>query len=81
MPRMNKDGTRDYSYDKAYLKKPEQAANNRKRKAARYAMEKAGAVKKGDGKDVAHKRSLKSGGSNARNNLTVSSKSANRSKK
>jgi hypothetical protein len=42
-------------------------------------MEKDGKVSKGDGKDVAHKKPLAKGGSNKKSNLTVSSKSKNRS--
>jgi len=44
---------------------------------ARYAMEKAGRVKKGDGKTVEHKKPLSKGGSNGRKNLTTKSYSAN----
>ena len=44
-------------------------------------MEKVGAAKKGDGKDVDHIRPLKSGGTSARSNLRMRSRSANRSDK
>lgn len=44
---------------------------------ARYAMEKAGRVKKGDGKTVEHKKPLSRGGSNAKSNLATKSNSAN----
>jgi hypothetical protein len=54
MPRMNKDGTRDYSYDKQYQKGPAQKAKKQVRNADRYAAKKAGRVKPGDGKDVHH---------------------------
>lgn len=40
---------------------------------------KAGLVRKGDGKDVDHRRPLDKGGSNARINLRVMSRHANRS--
>lgn len=56
-----------------------QKKNRAKRNAARREMEKAGKVSKGDGKDVAHKKPLAKGGSNKKSNLTVSSKSKNRS--
>jgi len=56
-----------------------QKKNRAKRNAARREMEKAGKVSKGDGKDVAHKKPLAKGGSNEKSNLTVSSKSKNRS--
>ena len=42
-------------------------------------MEKTGAVRKGDGKDVDHKQPLSKGGSNARGNLRVQDESENRS--
>lgn len=53
---------------------------NAARKRARRKLEKTGAVKKHDGKEVDHKKMVKSGGSNARSNLRVTSKSANRRK-
>lgn len=42
-------------------------------------MEQDGRVSKGDGKEVDHKRPLSKGGSNSKGNLSVKSKSANRS--
>lgn len=70
---------RDYKKEYAeYHSKPAQKKKRAQRNAARDKMEAAGRVKKGDGKDVAHKKSLKSGGSNATSNLKVSSKKANR---
>ena len=62
-----------------YHSKPNQKKNRAKRNAARSAMEKAGKVKKGDGKDVAHKKPLSKGGSNEKSNLKVTSRSKNRS--
>lgn len=50
------------------------------RHRARRKLEKEGRVSKGDGKDVDHKRSLKSGGSNSTKNLKVTSQKSNRSK-
>lgn len=56
--------------------KPKRAARNR----ARLVMEKAGLVKKGDGKDVDHKKPLSKGGAMTdRSNLRVRSEHANRS--
>ena len=71
---------RDYrkEYDN-YHSKPEQKKNRAKRNAARAVMEKAGKVKKGDGKDVAHKKPLSKGGSNKKSNLKEASASKNRS--
>lgn len=62
-----------------YHSKPKQKKNRAKRNAARATMAKAGKVSKGDGKDVAHKKALSKGGSNKKSNLTVQSKSKNRS--
>ena len=45
----------------------------------RKMMEEGGKVKKGDGKDVAHKKPLAKGGSNKKSNLKVASASKNRS--
>lgn len=62
-----------------YHSKPEQKKNRAARNAARAAMEKDGKVHKGDGKDVNHKKPMAKGGSNAKSNLSVTSKSKNRS--
>ena len=62
-----------------YQSSPKQRKNNDKRKAARRLMEKEGRVKKGDGKDVAHKKPLAKGGSNKKGNLKVTSQAKNRS--
>ena len=62
-----------------YQSSPKQRRNNDKRKAARRLMEKEGKVKKGDGKDVAHKKPLAKGGSNKKGNLKVANRSKNRS--
>jgi hypothetical protein len=72
--------TRNYrsEYDN-YQGKPEQIKNRAERVKARRMMEKTGAVTKGDGKDVDHKRPLRSGGTTTKSNLRVRSKSANRS--
>ena len=71
---------RDYKKEyKEYHSKPEQKANRAKRNAARATMVEAGRARKGDGKDVDHKRPLKRGGGNGTSNLRVVSKSTNRS--
>ena len=71
---------RDYKKEyENYQGTPEQIANRAKRNAARREMEKAGVVRKGDGKDVDHKQPLSKGGSNARSNLRVQDESENRS--
>ena len=53
--------------------KKQRAENNK----ARRVMEKAGKVHKGDGKDVAHKNNRTS--NNSKSNLSVQTKSKNRS--
>lgn len=80
MPRMNKDGTRDYSYDKQYEKSPKQLKANEERTQARRILSKEGKVAKFDGKDVDHIKPVSKGGSNSRSNLRAISKSSNRSK-
>lgn len=60
-----------------YNAKPEQKKRRAQRNAARAKMEKAGKVRKGDGKDVAHKDNNTA--NNSRSNLSVQSKARNRS--
>jgi hypothetical protein len=70
---------RDYraEYDK-YQGTAEQKKNRAARNAARAKLMKAGKVKKGDGKDVAHKVAFDKGGSN-KTGVRVESASKNRS--
>jgi len=79
MPYMT-NGKRDYrkQYDN-YDGQPAAKKARAKRNAARSMMEQDGRVSKGDGKEVDHKRPLSKGGSNSKDNLSVKSKSANRS--
>ena len=65
-------------YDR-YQGQPEQIENRAMRNAARRAMEKKGAVSKGDGKDVDHKTPIAKGGGNGNGNLRAVPKSVNRS--
>lgn len=65
-------------HGKTYQSRPEQKKNRAARARARYKLEKEGKVRKGDGKDVAHKRPISKGGSNARSNLSVQSQKKNR---
>ena len=60
-----------------YHGRPEQIKKRDSRNAARNALLKTGAVKKGDGKDVAHKNGNPK--DNRRTNLAVQPKSQNRS--
>lgn len=72
--------TRDYKREyRNYRGNPTQIANRASRNAARAKMVKAGAAHKGDGKDVDHKDSNPR--HNARSNLRMSSKAANRSRR
>ena len=64
-------------YD-SYHSKPEEKKRRAKRNAARRTAAKAGKVSKGDGKDIDHKRPLSKGGTNAKSNTRVRSRSANR---
>lgn len=74
--------TRDYKKEYAeYHGKPEQVQNRAERVKARRMMEKTGAVTKGDGKDVDHKKPLRSGGTTTKSNLRVRSVKANRGDK
>jgi hypothetical protein len=70
---------RDYGKEyRTYHAKPEQKKNRAQRNAARRELMSAGRVHKGDGKDVDHKKPIRSGGSNAPSNLRVTPKSKNR---
>lgn len=71
---------RDYKKEyENYHSKPEQKKNRAKRNKARSEAMNDGRVKKGDGKDVDHKKPLSKGGSNHKSNTRVVSKSTNRS--
>ena len=61
-----------------YQSKPEQKKKRAQRNKARRMMEKEGLVKKGDGKDVHHKKPMRSGGTSSRKNLSVTSRKKNR---
>lgn len=68
---------RDYKKEyKDYHGKPKQIAERAKRNAARASKD----LKKGDGKEVDHKKPISKGGSNAKSNLRVVTKTANRRK-
>jgi len=71
---------RDYSKERKYDSKPEVKARRAARNRARYKLMKEGKVRKGDGKDVDHKKPLSKGGSTTkRSNMRVSSAKKNRS--
>ena len=70
---------RNYKEEWKDAKARGEGADNAQRHRARYEMEKAGKVRKNDGKDVGHKTAIKRGGTNAPSNLKVQSVSENRS--
>ena len=79
MPFM-KNGKRDYKREVAlYTSKPEVKKKRAEQNAARRIMVEKGLARKGDGKDVDHKKALSHGGTNAVSNLRVVSASKNRS--
>ena len=79
MPFM-KNGKRDYKRENLlYNSKPEQIKNRTERTQARRDAIADGTVKKGDGKDLDHKKPLSKGGSNSKSTLRVTSASENRS--
>lgn len=61
-----------------YNSTEEQKKNRAARNKARAAAVKKGSASKGDGKDVGHKKALKSGGSKSTSNTRVQSRSSNR---
>jgi hypothetical protein len=81
MPYMT-NGKRDYSKELAWEKKngKKRQTDRVKRNAARSMMEQEGIFKKGDVKQVDHKKTLKNGGSNDRSNLRVVSAKTNATK-
>lgn len=62
-----------------YQGKPEQIKNRSQRNQARQAMEDKGKVRKGDGKDVDHRKPISKGGTNVMSNLRALTASDNRS--
>jgi len=64
--------------NRTYDARPEMIERRSSNNKARAIMMKAGKVRKGDKKDVAHKVALDKGGSTERSNLTVQSQKKNR---
>jgi hypothetical protein len=64
--------------DNEYQARPEQVAKRVARNKARREALREGIVKKGDGKDIDHKKMLDSGGSNAKSNRRVVDAEENR---
>lgn len=75
---MTKSTPRKLEYQKAYNARPEEVAKRVKNNAARREAIKDGRVRVGDGKDVAHKKSLENGGTNAKGNTVVQDRATNR---
>lgn len=75
---MTKSTKRKLEYQKAYNARPEEVKKRVANNAARRELMKEGKVRVGDGKDVAHKKSLENGGTNAKGNLAVQSRTENR---
>ena len=74
------EAKRDYKMEyRNYHGKPKQKRERAARTRARELMKKKGRAKVGDGKDIDHKKPIRSGGSNGINNLRARGKSANRS--
>lgn len=73
-----KNATADSIRQRKYNSSEEQKTRRAQRNAARRKMEKAGKVRKGDGKDVDHKNMDTS--DNSSKNLKVMSRSKNRAK-
>lgn len=77
---VNEEYKRNYKKEyKNYHGKPKQRKERAARTAARELMIKKGRAKKGDGKDIDHKKPLRNGGSKGINNLRVRDRSNNRS--
>lgn len=76
MAKQTRESTKEY-YEK-YHASPEAKRERAARNAARDRMEKKGLVRKGDGKDVDHRKPLSRGGSNDDSNLRVQSRAKNR---
>ena len=66
------------AYQAKYNKQPEQVDKRVKNNAARLKAIKEGRAQVGDGKDVAHKKSLENGGGNGKGNTAVQDRKTNR---
>ena len=73
MPAKKRNYRKEYD---EYHSKPEQRKNRSKRNQARRKL----GLKKGDGREVDHKKPLSKGGSNGRSNLRAVSRTTNRRK-
>jgi len=69
-----------YLKHKSKFNNPQETAKRAERNKARRMMIKAGKVRVGDGKDVDHKKPLRSGGKTTKSNLRVISRKSNRAR-
>lgn len=76
---MAKSSEAKLRYQAEYQKRPSEVDKRVARNKARREAIREGAVKKGDGKEIDHKRMLDEGGSNAKSNRRVVDASENRS--
>ena len=74
----SKSASKRSKQQRKYNSTPKAKKRRAMRNQARAEAIKDGRVKKGDGKDIDHKRKLKDGGSNKKSNTRVRSKSKNR---
>lgn len=77
-PSSHRTPTQIKRMNREYDSKPHKIKQRVMNNQARAMLEKEGLVKKGDGKDVDHKKPVRAGGTNARSNLRVMSASKNR---
>ena len=75
---MTKSSKAKLEYMAEYQKRPENVDKRVARNKARREALREGTVKKGDGKEIDHKRMLDEGGSNAKSNRRVADASENR---
>lgn len=75
---MPKSSPQKLAYQREYNARPEEVAKRVKNNAARREAIAEGRARVGDGKDVAHKKALDNGGSNAKSNLQVQDRTTNR---
>ncbi len=71
-------GGHNLEHEEAYQEQPRIVKKREERNKARYQLEKAGKVHKGDQVDVDHRNPLASGGDNQPSNWRVRSRHANR---
>jgi hypothetical protein len=75
---MPKSTPQKLKYQKEYNARPEEVKKRVMNNAARREAMADGRVKKGDGKDVAHKKALDNGGTNGKGNTMVQDRATNR---